>query len=378
MTRIPQPARTIPHQRGVSLIELMIGIALGLIIVAGMASLIANTSRSRQELAKTNQQIENGRYAMQLLADDIRHAGFYGDFVGQKESAKIFTASPAVTTDPCDLSNATVLFNMLQYPVQGANEKTSGSPNWTNCPTGAAGFNVMNGTDILVVRHAHREAVCNNTGVVANDYYLQSEFTKLQLQRGAGTFVFGTTNAAGTTSTMCKFYRNPDSSCGTLSVASSSVGCANAAPATEQKIAATIRKFETNIYFIAPCNNCASNDGVPTLKRLVLGPTGFTVQPLVDNIENMQVEYGVDSDATSQDGSPDTWVDIPASTADLSNVTAVRVHLLARNNETTTGYTDNKTYVLGTKTITGSGAYKRHVFSSTIQLKNMSDRRTLP
>ena len=56
-----------------------------------------------------------------------------------------------------------------------------------------------------------------------------------------------------------------------------------------------------HIYFIA--NNNDPGDGVPTLKRAELGTNGtFSIVPLVEGIENLQFEYGLD---TNGDGMPD-------------------------------------------------------------------------
>ena len=43
----------------------------------------------------------------------------------------------------------------------------------------------------------------------------------------------------------------------------------------------------------------------------------------------------------------DTFVTSPASVADWTNVTEVKVNLLVRNPNVTRGYTDTKTYTLG-------------------------------
>jgi type IV pilus assembly protein PilW len=61
---------------------------------------------------------------------------------------------------------------------------------------------------------------------------------------------------------------------------------------------------------------------------------------------------------------------------DWPNVVTVKVYLVARNTEPSQGYTDTKTYDLGLAgTVTPGGPFKRHVFTSTIQVKNMSQRR---
>jgi type IV pilus assembly protein PilW len=77
----------------------------------------------------------------------------------------------------------------------------------------------------------------------------------------------------------------------------------------------------------------------------------------------------------------------------LRNVVAVKLYVLARNLQETAGYEDTKEYCLESPEV-DSGAdcsadalfqpdvnekkYKRHLFSSTIRLVNVSGRRETP
>ena len=71
--------RTLRKQQGMSLIELMISITIGMVVMTAVALVFVNTSRARAEVERTSRQIENGRYAIELLSDDLRLAGFYGE-----------------------------------------------------------------------------------------------------------------------------------------------------------------------------------------------------------------------------------------------------------------------------------------------------------
>ena len=64
-------------QRGFSLIELMVAITISLLIFAAVLRLFLDIGRTNDELAKTNEQIENGRFTVQLLQLDLMHAGFW-------------------------------------------------------------------------------------------------------------------------------------------------------------------------------------------------------------------------------------------------------------------------------------------------------------
>ncbi len=97
----------------------------------------------------------------------------------------------------------------------------------------------------------------------------------------------------------------------------------------------------------------------------------------------MQVEYGLDTSPTPT-GSPNVYKTSPASTAEWADVVAIRLHVLARNVEQTSGYTDTKTYQLGLKAdgsasnVTPGGAYKRHVFTGVVRVTNVGQRKERP
>ena len=61
---------------GFSLIELMIALTIGLILLTVLSLILVNSYESNRELQKTSQQIENGRFAIDVLSQNIRHAGF--------------------------------------------------------------------------------------------------------------------------------------------------------------------------------------------------------------------------------------------------------------------------------------------------------------
>ena len=111
--------------------------------------------------------------------------------------------------------------------------------------------------------------------------------------------------------------------------------------------------------------------------------------PLVEGIDNLQVEYGID---TNNDGTPDLYsaepgavnscTTAPCVPANWRNVVAVKLNVLARSTEATLGFVDNKSYTLGNL---ASGApnivaaagdnIKRHVFQAVVNLPNPAGRK---
>jgi type IV pilus assembly protein PilW len=136
---------------------------------------------------------------------------------------------------------------------------------------------------------------------------------------------------------------------------------------------AVTRPYLTRIYFID--SNNAPGDAIPTLKLADLGAGGWALVPIAEGIQNLQMEYGVD---TNNDGAADSAMGDPGSVANWSNVVSVKINLLARNSTVSSGYTDTKTYTLGpANPAVGpfNDGYKRHVFQSEVRLNNPAGRR---
>src|SRR5687767_12308340 len=132
------------RQRGINLVELMISMAIGLFLLAGLVGIFVNSSQTSAELSKSAQQLENGRFAMQMLSEDVAHTGFFG--------AWGFTGTPASAVDPCATS-VTDLKNGTQVPLFGAANESSVWPlTVANTCAALTAANLKPGSALLVVR----------------------------------------------------------------------------------------------------------------------------------------------------------------------------------------------------------------------------------
>ena len=66
------------QQRGVSLVELMVSITIGLILIAGVMSIFFSSKVTYMANEKTARLQENGRVALDLITHDLRSAGYLG------------------------------------------------------------------------------------------------------------------------------------------------------------------------------------------------------------------------------------------------------------------------------------------------------------
>lgn len=322
------------RQTGLSLVELMISLTIGLFLLLGISTLLIQQNASRSEMEKSSRQIENGRYAVQLLHDDIQLAGFYGDY-SPASSVNI------TVTNPCDTTDNT------------ANLGTTGNLGWVNdavtpsVPAPIFGYagaaadpttclnNYKANTAVLVIRRAFTDTIPVASAVAATTYLQASNCTSQ-----ATLFVLGT-------SAFSMLQRD----------------CITPA---------ALRPYIVRIYYISSCSVCGS-DTIPTLKMVEFTGGVQSTIPLVEGIENMQFDYGIDD---SGDGTPDRYSATPAL-GDWRNVMAVQVNLLARNNDTTPGYVDSKTYNLGggESAFAPGGPYKRHAYNQLVRAVNPSGRR---
>ncbi|MES3025036.1 MAG: PilW family protein [Pseudomonadota bacterium] len=342
----PSPYRQAPRgarARGFSLAELMIAIAIGLIIMAGMTTLFVNNSAAQAEVEKVNRQIENGRFAISTLTNDVRNAGFMGEYDPSP------LATPAALPDPCAVSLAEVV-NALPLHVQGIDGLASAS---LSCITDA-----VPGTDAIVVRHA-RTCVLGaaNCGAVDDPGpFFQASLCNSKTELDSGTlsdhYALGVAAAALTLHTK---------------------NCLTLAP---------VRRYLTHIYYVS--NNDVGTDAIPTLKRAELearedGSMGFNVVPLVEGIENLQLQYGIDN---TGDGVADAYSANPGAVQNWRNAVSVKISLLARNLEVSPRHEDSKSYTLGADAagndiVIGArnDGYKRHVFQALASMSNPVGRK---
>ena len=352
-----KPISTLPSRcRGFTLIEFMIASALGLLMLASLAAVFANSSQARAELEKNGQMISNGRSALELMNEDLRMAGYMAEFdTTVLTSPATLPSGSQICPSGAGVVDLDELKSAMMLHVQGINNVTgTGYPCLTD---------VKPGTDIVLVRRASScttaEATCQTGPFVQASLCSEPAAGAANLEL---SFV-PTTNAE-----YAAHYFLLGSSTGAMTLHKTNCTTLN-----------DVYQYQVHLYFVA--NNHEAGDGIPTLKRAHLEETSFTIVPMVEGVENMQIEYGLDSTAT---GVPTSYIADPAAGAIASvavenwrSVVGAKVHLLMRNTLASGGYTDNRTYTLGDVTVTApNDAFKRRLYSTTVRFASPAWRRT--
>jgi type IV pilus assembly protein PilW len=193
------------RERGFGLVELMISMLIGLVIIAALVTLFVNTSGNNRELARANSMIENGRFAIKVLEDDLAHAGYWGAYVPVFDDQNSIavpapdTERPTAVPNPCLAYspanwNTAYVTSLIGVPVQAYDDDSAAG--LATCVTGALDVidNHQAGTDVLVVRHVDRTHVCTVVGEVGCD---ADDAGNLYMQPGlcdsdTTPYVFGT------------------------------------------------------------------------------------------------------------------------------------------------------------------------------------------
>ena len=324
-------------QGGFSLIELMIGVALGLIVLAALTSFFVSSSQNRHEIERTSRQIENGRFAIDILRNEIHLAGFYAEL----QQTGVTWNLP----DPCATALADLKFALgppanLPLPISGY-AYDGAIP---GCAT-----DWLKGTDVLVIRRFHTEPTPIGS-LVGSQFYFQpsrcatdSNTKPWAFDQGANAGIFDLHKV----------------SCG-----------ANLAD---------LYRYRVELFYIRNWSVTAG-DNIPTLVKLELDQGAITTTALVEGIQDMRFEYGLD---TNLDGSPDEYRRCdpasPCTPDQWSSVTAVRAHILAVNLEPTIGHKDTKTYDMGSGNPREVGPFgdqlKRHVYAAVVSAPNRTGPR---
>ena len=443
-------------QLGVTLIELMVAMTISLVVLLALVSIFVNTSRSNTEMSKTNDLIESGRVSIQVLSEDLSHAGYWGGYIPEFDDLTHEDTpadAPGAVPNVCDAFaswNGAYRTNLLGINVWSSDALPSGA----GCPSLPA---KLAASDVLVVRHAEtclpgdanceadtpgklyfQATQCENEreagaqGGGSNDITLHTSAStvddtyvgatiRLKSGPGAGQHRVVSAYDGGTrTATVTPNWVTPPDGTtvyemryvlGTQSFGLKKKDCATAADK---------RKFVSNIYYLADV--VRNGQTIPSLVRSQFDLASGTLEHpapvvLIEGVEAFRVELGVDQisksgaavdntsaiawvDPTNKvtptnrgDGAPDSFVRCTAATPctpeQLTNIVVVRIHLMSRGREASPGYTDSKSYCIATRALDGScpaygniaaagDRFKRHVFSTSVRLVNVSGRRETP
>ena len=319
--------KTLRHQDGLTLVELMVALAIGSFLMIGAVQIY---SQSRQAFV-VNESIarvqETAQFAMDTIEADLRMASNWGRNsrgLAVEGRSIVGDANPTGLPQPAGNCAADWVLN-LALPIDGANNGYG-----LACP--ATGGNQAN-SDVITVRRASVAPV-------------QPEAGRLQIQT---TRIQGELFADG------------------------------AVPASFSQADSATHNLMVTSYYVSPTSTLVA--GVPTLRRHRLiggGDAGPRIvdEELAPGVENLQIQFGIDVD---QDNTVDRYVnpgdDIYNPSADGyvpgARVMTARIWMVVRGVNIEPGIQDHRDFKPGDVDLgVQTDDFRRMQVSKTILLRN--------
>ncbi len=378
------------RQKGLTLIELMVSITIGLVVVGGLLYVYVGTRGAYRTSKSTSRIQEAGRFGLDSILRDVRQAGFIG--CGSRVSLGALSPGGAPAFAP-------VAVNQIAVPpltfASAADAVHGYSPSMTP-PAGSNGWTPPPGTgDLLELRVIMAAPVqmvrdpdpaipaiylSNNCARVATGNYMMvsscSNATVLRVSNkpdisakscpangvvaGGVEVDFGTTDANGNT-----VNANPNGGTPTL-VNPTKPGNLNTSSQ------ASAEQFDDVVYYVAqyPGRPAKALYRYSTATSLATGLP--TAEEIIDHVENMCVVYGVGGGANVAFKRAD---EVDAGNL-WPSVVSVRIYLMAVGDEAgaiDTPQTLNWCQASGSTaptTIAGADTRLRQVFTSTAALRD--------
>ena len=327
------PVKSKNRQQGISLIELMIAITIGLLLVGGLMDVLTNSTVSYRVQDAMMRMQENGQFGMEFMTKDIRSTDFWGCLTSLDDITNLL--------DPAGPSYD-VFFDGFQSSIEGTENAGGGGPE-------------VAGTDTLTIR-ASREVAGGRTllppyGPTTADPIRVGSGSNIQ----TGDIVVVSDCLQGNI-----FQVTNINGAGDISHAMGVGSPGNISPDLSKVYAASafIYTTYTHTYSIRTGAN-----GLPAL--FLSDENGD--QELVEAVESMIVLFGEDTDG---DGDANRYVRAN-SVADMDNVVSLRIQLLLQSLEDNLT-TSPQPYVFNGATVTPTDNRLRRVYTQTIVLRNRS------
>lgn len=350
-----------PGSAGFSLVELLVSMFIGLLILGGVVQVVVGSKKSFMDQEEMAFIQENVRYALDVLARDIRASGYTG-------CADASSASVASS-----LKNMTNPFTSM-VGIRGY----EGSPNTDSFPSEFKGDSKAESDAILLSYADVDNALAvdkHNATAAAFHVFGQHNFkpgsTMIVVEgncRNIGIFeVTGPTSvpanhmnhAASTTSANCTKAIKGNFTCASTPCGQTS--CGGTSPSA-YGAGSSVMQLVSRAYFVGDSKVLPD---VPALFREGLqNGSGTQMEELVQGVEDMELLYGFDTGAT-----PKTFEFRRAdqiATADWAQVIAVRINLVMRSQSEV--FADNQAVTVFD--IPYNDRYMRRGVTSTVALRN--------
>lgn len=340
------------QNKGMSLIELMVAMVIGMLMMLGAVTLFSSNKRIYKEQNHMGRLQENARFAIEILIRDIRMAGYSG--------------CADNISDVNNWVNGSGTDDNL-YSFQNAIEGSESAANWQPSNSNDQTSSIVAGTDGITLRYMKPSGLTIDepfhpptaAAIFTNSPDGLSIGQVVAVTDCSNADIFQITNLQSSSTTKTTVTHNS----GTGTPGNSQQALSKTYGDDAQFLVLVSRR-----YYIAQNAN-----GLPSLYRLE--NTETTGTELIEGVERMEILYGVDS---TLDTVADSYVNAAGVTGagGWDNVVSVQIALLFQTvDQDFRSELDTKTY-----TLLNSAAYdpvddhrRRRIVTNTVQIRNRSN-----
>ncbi len=315
---------------GVTLVELLISILLGTLLALGIVKVYLESMRQYvvdDDMARIQ---ENGRFALGLLGQELMQAGLYG---GQFSVDKI---APENLPKDCTVSGYWALDakHAIEHIDDFSGTLLTGAGTSLSCLKASG---IQPNADIFSVKRTASVPTLKDGVYPGGVKSAQDTQWYLRIRNHGASKSW--------------FYNN------TSGFPARDIGSGSKTDYWE---------FYSKVFYLRKYA-VVSSDNLPTLCVAMLAGNGMDTECLIEGIEDMQLDYGIDTDS---DGVANQFVSDP-DVAQMASAVSARVSVLLRGANPISGYINSRSFQLGAKQISPKNdAFLRRVMTSTLQLRN--------
>ncbi len=316
------------QQRGMTIVELLIAMLLAVILGGAIISAFVANSHSFNQDENVMRMQDDARHALRELSFAVAMAGHYGELL----------VPAAITND----DNLTI----------GTDCGAAGVVEWVYRTVTPGTTNSLSVTTVDNATAAQANA--NHSCIQAGEFQPGTDIISIKRVSGARS---GATTAG-------RVYLRTNGTVGLLYKAPAPV-----TPDLDVPLPRAEWEYRPSIFFIRNYANVPGDD-IPTLCKKVLrgNSPGMITECLATGIENLQIEYGID---TSGDSNPNLYLPSP-TVAQMQGVVTARIFLLARTTDLDIRYENDKTYnISNAPAFQPDDSFHRHIFSTTVTIQNV-------
>ncbi|MGL6148194.1 MAG: PilW family protein [Plesiomonas sp.] len=317
---------------GFTLVEWMVAMVIALFLLGGVLSVFVVSRSSAEDALDQGELQQQGRVALHLISQDLKWAGFFGDYTGQPlqlgPSLSLSSGSTVAVSQDCLDERAIGSLPSSLGPIRSV---------WVNRVTATKGLNGLDcipvntrlpGTDVISIKRLVGRPIPSTEALDTNRFYMATSAQEARVIKGNEIRpLFGANNES------------------------------------------QLWEYQHIVYHLA------SDNGVPMLRKRMLTANGdFLIGgAMAEGIERMVLLFGVDSSAVP-DGAIDRYMNASSVTPqDWSEgrVLGARLFLLVRAAKESSRYKNTNTYQVGDLApVTVNDGYRRLLLESSIALRN--------